>query len=105
MLILNVRNYWEEDLLFLVKRYYAFFIAVLGVNKFTTWGGGDPTIAVYQEPIVSIEGEKVDPFLTTIWDGCDATIELSLNTIWDQFDAIIFFFSLSIRFQYVSYLM
>ena len=78
-------------------------IAVLWVTKFTTWYGGSPTIAVSPEPIVRIDRDKVDLYLTTIWDGCDATIELSLTTILDKFNATIFFFVISIRFRYVSY--
>ena len=84
---------------------YAFVIAVIGVTKFTTWDGGAPTITVSLEPIFRIDRDEVDPSLTTIWDRCDATIEPSMATIWDKFDATILFFSLSIRFRYVSYLM
>ena len=54
----------------------AFFIAVLGVNKYTTLDGGAQTIAVSLEPIFSIDGDGVDLSLTTIWDGCDAPIEV-----------------------------
>ena len=86
-----------------MSAYDDFVIVVLGVTKFTTWDGGAPTISVYLEPIVRIDRYEADPSLTTIWDGCDATIEPPLTTIWDDFDATIFFFSLSILFMYVSY--
>ena len=79
----------------------AFVIDVIVVNKFTTWDGGAPTIVVSLEPIARIDGDEVDPSLTTIWYGCDGTIEPSLTTIWDKFYATILFFILSIRFQYV----
>ena len=74
----------------------AFVIAVLGVTKFITRDSWDSTITVSPEPIVSIDGDKVDPSLTTICDGCDATIEPSLTTIWDKFYATILFFILSL---------
>ena len=88
-----------------MSTYGDFVIAVLGVTKFTTWDGGSPTIAVSPEPIVRSDGDELDPSLTLIWDRCDATLEPFLTTIWDNLDASIIFFGLSIRFQYLSYLM
>ena len=82
-----------------------FIITALGANKLFTWRGGYPTFALSPELIVRIDWDVVDLSLNTIWDGCDVTIALSLTTIWDDFYTTTFFFRLSIRFRYASYLM